>query len=78
VACPGGELARYRELRSKPVLTAMGSVQVSRPYYLCPEPSDRPFPVDVELGIEGIEFSPGVRRMQALVGQLPSLMAASS
>jgi hypothetical protein len=42
VACPGGELARYRELRSKPVLTAVGSVQVSRPYYLCPEPSDRP------------------------------------
>jgi hypothetical protein len=25
-----------RELRSKPVLTAVGQVEVSRPYYLCP------------------------------------------
>jgi len=69
VACPCGELARYRELRSKPVLTTVRSVQVSRPYYLCPRCQTGQFPVDVELDIERTEFSPGVRRMQALVGQ---------
>jgi len=69
VACPCSELARYRELRSKPVLTAVGPVQVSRPYYLCPRCQIGQFPVDVELDIERTEFSPGVRRMQALVGQ---------
>lgn len=52
VDCPCGQAALYRELRSKPVLTAVGPVQVSRPYYF-----------------ERTEFSPGVRRMQALVGQ---------
>jgi len=69
VACPCGQPAPYRELRSKPVLTAVGQVQVSHPYYLCPHCHTGQFPVDVELDIERTEFSPGVRRMQALVGQ---------
>jgi hypothetical protein len=69
VACPCGQPAPYRELRSKPVLTAVGQVQVSRPYYLCPHCHTGQFPVDVELDIERTEFSPGVRRMQALMGQ---------
>ncbi len=29
----------------------------------------RPIPADIELDIENREFSPGVRRMQAVVGQ---------
>jgi hypothetical protein len=69
VACTCGQRAPYRELRSKPVLTAVGPVQVSRPYYLCPHCHTGQFPADVELDIERAEFSPGVRRMQALVGQ---------
>jgi hypothetical protein len=69
VACPCGQRAPYRELHSKPLLTAVGMVQVSRPYYLCPHCHTGQFPVDVELDIERTEFSPGVRRMQALVGQ---------
>ena len=69
VACACGQLAGYRELRCKPVLTAVGPVPVSRPYYLCPHCHTGQFPVDVELDIERTEFSPGVRRMQALVGQ---------
>ncbi len=40
----------------------------SRPYYLCPHCHTGQFPADVELEIENREFSPGVRRMQALVG----------
>jgi hypothetical protein len=69
LACPCGQPAPYRELRSKPVLTAVGKVQVSRPYYLCTHCHRGQFPADVELDIEHTEFSPGVRRMQAVVGQ---------
>jgi len=67
--CACGHQARYQELRSKPVLTALGQVEVSRPYYLCAHCHAGQFPADAELDIENTEFSPGVRRMQALVGQ---------
>jgi len=67
--CSCGHQARYRELRSKPVLTAVGTVELARPYYLCPHCHSGQFPADVELDIENTEFSPGVRRMQAMVGQ---------
>jgi len=69
LACDCGQQAQYRELRTKPVLTAVGKVEVSRPYYLCPHCHTGQFPADVELDIEHTEFSPGVRRMQAVVGQ---------
>ena len=67
--CPCGHQAAYRELRSKPVLTAVGTVTVSRPYYLCSQCHTGQFPADVELDIENTQSSPGVRRMQAVVGQ---------
>lgn len=69
IPCACGEPAHYHELRSKPVLTALGPVEVSRPYYVCPHCHAGQFPADRELDIEGTEFSPGVRRMQAMVGQ---------
>jgi hypothetical protein len=69
IACGCGHQAHYRELRAKPVLTAVGTVNVSRPYYLCPHCHIGQFPADVELDIAHTEFSPGVRRMHALVGQ---------
>jgi hypothetical protein len=69
IACACGHAARYRGLRSKPLLTALGPAEVSRPYYLCPHCHAGHFPADVELDIEDTEFSPGVRRMQAVVGQ---------
>jgi hypothetical protein len=69
IACACGHQAHYRELRSKSVLTVVGASEVSRPYYLCPHCHTGQFPVDVELDIENTEFSPGVRRMQAMVGQ---------
>jgi hypothetical protein len=69
IACSCGHAAHYRELRSKPVLTVVGIVEVSRPYYLCLHCHAGQFPVDAELDIEDREFSPGVRRMQAVVGQ---------
>lgn len=69
VRCACGHQACYQELRSKPVLTAVGMSQVSRPYYLCAHCHHGQFPADVELDIENTEISPGVRRMQAVVGQ---------
>ena len=67
--CRCGHHARYQEIRSKPLLTIVGPVRLSRPYYLCSQCHVGQFPVDVELDVENTEFSPGVRRMHALVGQ---------
>ena len=69
LSCRCGHHAQYQEVRSKPVLTIVGPVRLSRPYYLCSRCHVGQFPVDVELDIANTEFSPGVRRMQALVGQ---------
>jgi uncharacterized protein UPF0236 len=69
IPCACGEQAHYHERRAKPVLTAVGPVEVSRPYYVCPHCHAGQFPADRELDIEDTEFSPGVRRMQAMVGQ---------
>jgi len=69
IPCACGHSAHYQGLRSKPLLTAVGPTEVSRPYYLCQHCHTGHFPADAELDIEGTEFSPGVRRMQAAVGQ---------
>ena len=69
LACGCGHQAHYVELRCKPVLSAVGEVRVSRPYYLCAHCHTGQFPADVELDIDNTELSPAVRRMQALVGQ---------
>ena len=69
IPCPCGNQALYKELRPKPILTALGEVTVLRPYHLCPHCHVGQFPADVELDIENTAFSPGVRRMQASVGQ---------
>ena len=69
IPCRCGHSAPYRGLGSKPLLTALGPAEVSRPYYLCPHCHGGQFPADAELDIEDTEFSPGVRRMQAMVGQ---------
>ena len=68
IPCTCGHLARYKELRSKTVLTVLGPVQLRRPYYLCADCSTGQYPADVELDIAGLESSPGVRRMEAVVG----------
>lgn len=69
IACGCGHEAEYRELRSKPILTAVGRATVLRPYYLCQHCHQGQFPVDVDLDIADTELSPAVRRMQAIVGQ---------
>ena len=69
IPCTCGHQAGYQELRSKAVLTAVGEVTISRSYYLCAHCHRGQFPADIELDIANTEFSPGVRRMQAIVGQ---------
>src|ERR1017187_2066166 len=46
IACSWGHPAHYRELRSKPILTVVGKVEVSRPYYLCLHCHTGQFPTD--------------------------------
>jgi len=69
VPCSCGRVAHYQELRVRHVLTAVGRVAVSRPYYLCPHCHNGQFPADTDLDIEKTDLSPGVRRMLAVVGQ---------
>ena len=69
IPCSCGKTADYLDLRSKTILTIVGDVIVSRPYYLCQHCHNGQFPADIELDIEKVLLSPGVRRMLALVGQ---------
>src|ERR1035438_6147556 len=55
-------------MRSRQVLTVLGAVEFTRPWYLCPHCHNGQFPADAALDIEKTELSPGVRRMLALVG----------
>jgi len=66
--CACGGRARYHDHRSKTVLTVLGQVELERAYYVCPRCHQGHSPRDRELDVEGREFSPGVRRMMALVG----------
>jgi hypothetical protein len=69
VPCACGQPARHHQTRTKPLLTVLGPVEVSRPYYWCAKCHTGQFPADRDLDIENTELSPGVRRMQTLVGQ---------
>ena len=68
VPCPCGHKARYRELRTRHVLTAVGEVEKLRAWYLCPHCHNGQCPADTALDITKTELSPGVCRMLALVG----------
>jgi hypothetical protein len=67
--CACGHQARYQELRSRPVLTVVGWARMNRPWYLCDHCHHGQFPADAVLDVKDTDFSPGVRRMQAMVGQ---------
>lgn len=67
--CPCGKAARYIEMRSRSILTVLGPVEICRAYYWCDACQSSQIPADREWDIERTEFSPGVRRMMALVGQ---------
>jgi hypothetical protein len=67
--CLCGQTARYVALRSRSILTVLGRVRIRRPYYWCDACQHPQVPADQQWDIDGTEFSPGVRRMMALVGQ---------
>ena len=69
IPCSCGHLARYRERRSRRLLTALGEVELLRPWYLCAHCCQGQCPDDGQLDVKDTDFSPGVRRMQAVVGQ---------
>jgi hypothetical protein len=54
------------------ILTAVGSVRFQRFYYLCFSCHQGQSPRDVDLDVENTDYSPGVRRMMALVGSSSS------
>ena len=66
--CRCGQRARYRELRSKSLLTVVGWVQLRRPYYLCSHCRHGQFPFDRQLDAENTQLSPGVQKMLSVVG----------
>ena len=49
IPCSCGHSAHYKELRSKTVLTVVGLVRLTRPYYRCAHCTIGQYPVDVEL-----------------------------
>ncbi len=68
VPCSCGGKARYKDMRRKPIVTVLGPAKMLRAYYWCSGCRQGQFPADTARDIEGTEFSPGVRRMLALVG----------
>ena len=66
--CGCGQKACFQELRPRRLLTAVGFVRFQRPYYLCSVCHQGQSPRDAELDVAHTEYSPGVRRMMALVG----------
>jgi hypothetical protein len=68
IPCSCGQRAHYKEQRCKPMVTVVGRVEYERPYYVCAHCHHAPNPTDAALGVEHEEFSPGVRRMMAVVG----------
>jgi hypothetical protein len=68
VPCSCGQRARFRQIRSKRVITVLGPITIERPYYVCPGCGSGQSPRDAELDVQATEYSPGVRRMLAVVG----------
>jgi hypothetical protein len=66
--CECGQTARYRQRRSRSLLTAVGPVRLERAYYCCAACHRGQSPHDRELDIVDTDYSPGVRRMMAVVG----------
>lgn len=68
IACRCGRQARFHQMRPKQILTALGRIRIERPYDVCTHCHQGQSPRDVELDVDGTEYSPAVRRMMAIVG----------
>ena len=66
--CRCGQKARFHQMRPKQLLTILGPIIIQRPYYVCPVCRRGQSPRDAELDVQATEYSPGVRRMLAVLG----------
>ena len=66
--CSCGGQARYKGMRTKPLLTVLGRAEMQRAYYWCSRCQQGQFSADTALDVVNTELSPGVRRMLTLVG----------
>ena len=64
-----GGLNHERFFASERSSKSAKKVELTRPWYLCPLCHRGQFPVDRQLDIENRDCSPGVRRLDAIVGQ---------
>ena len=70
LACACGQGLQCQGPRPKQLVTLLGRVVLERLYYYCRQCRRGLAPRDTELDIEGTQYSPGVRRLQALVGSV--------
>ncbi|MFQ5853847.1 MAG: ISKra4 family transposase [Candidatus Binatia bacterium] len=68
VVCDCGARMESRGLRSKPLLTILGSVDYQRSLFQCPACEQTRYPGDEELDVVETTRSPGLRRMMARAG----------
>lgn len=68
IPCDKGHEYTFKEYRDKNIQTVLGTVKVKRSYYYDKECKHGYCPKDKDLDIEGISFSPGVRRIMSRVG----------
>jgi hypothetical protein len=68
VPCACGHRAQYHDTRPRQFTTAVGEVHYQRAYYICSYCRQGQSPRDRQLDVEATAYSPGVRRMMAVVG----------
>ncbi len=66
--CTCGNPMRCEGPRPKQLVSLLGTVSLRRPYYHCRHCWRGVAPLDRDLDIEGTQYSPGVRRLLAVVG----------
>ncbi len=67
-ACACGETASYARQRPAEVLTVLGPIVISRPYYLCAHCHHGCAPLDQQLGVCAGSTSAGLEEVLALLG----------
>ena len=70
LACACGKPWHCQGLRPKQLVSLLGRLTLRRPYYYCRACRRGCAPRDAALDVAGTQYSPGVRRLQALVGSL--------
>lgn len=70
--CSCSKEAPYKRKRTTKLYTLLGTIRVSRPYYLCPDCHCGHYPLDRQLGLRPNALSAELSRVVALTGvQLP-------